>query len=178
MIATELKKLRDYIIDPNHNGYFTKGYDDARKYADAGISIGQEIIFPTDNLGDIFYLRPDTSANVDSGSYFQISDSTRGVGLVSVVTLVAFVRNASPVRLAQNLMNTMQYYNGLVGLLAVETNPYAVLASELDDMDDDAINQAFATFDERNALVSIRFTLTAKIPLQDPTCNLNPCKSC
>lgn len=174
MLYDKLIELKEHVL--LKNTYFNKGF--AFAYQDEGVwsdEDDKEPIFPRDNLGNYFYFRLPNDIGLVSLPETAVSDCQFSIGASASVILVACVRGADNDLLMKNLINTLQtmpvfratFGNGII-------IKEKVVRQELSDLDAANLQAALQRIPKDYSIVSISFTITNPINLNN--CIENPCE--
>lgn len=173
MILSELKSLRDFIIE--NNSYFNKGFYNAFQDNQTGkIYSGDKVIFPDDTLGNYFYLRLPKNYSFSENTYFATDECHRAIGLNAQVVLVACMCNADTDILLFNLVNTIGSFNEVIKIVSATGDSTNVIATELAKISKENIDAALQRLDKDYTIVSVNFTYTKGFDFVDLNCLTNP----
>lgn len=168
MYKAALSDIRDKILTANT--YFAQGFSDVYSDNTKGIVNAEAIVFPSDTLGNYFYLRLPKSITFNNG----LGDLTPTMSII----LVAIVRDADADKLLTNLLQTLLNQCQSVGITAANVIREDVLRTELQGiLDAKGIEAALARLNNFT-LVSVSFTYATEIMKKPLTCIVNPCKAC
>jgi hypothetical protein len=177
MIQPYLDEIGATII--SYNKYFNRYFTNVEQSEELGyVHNGDEIVFPNDTYGNYFYLRIPSKIAV---TYDAINNNGNfnAVGLNSMITLVAMVKDADPQKLALNLMSTVgRACNYTKKFTQILIHNEDVIATELQQCSENVIAKALQCASDDFTLISINFTLTINQPFLQLNCITNPCKSC
>lgn len=168
-----LTDITNFILQ--YNTYFNRGFSNAYQTAD-GVHDGEHVLFPVDTLGDYFYLRPNTPLSITVNERDRITDRAVPMALNASVNLVAMVKNADPVLLVNNLINTLTRFPLPVSSVVIQ--PEEVVQQEIGRMGADDLRATLARLHRSTTLVSVVFTARLKLPVIDLNCLPNPCSEC
>lgn len=107
MLNSLVENIKDKILEKNP--YFTNGFTRVTRSTEKGLVLKGDVpVFPSDDLGNYFYMRLPNNVSFDNSDYNDIADSIAGVGLSAQVVLVACVNGADPDRLIENIINSLR----------------------------------------------------------------------
>lgn len=150
--------------------------DDTEGY----IHDGQQVIFPSDEFGNYFYIRLNKEVRFDNSQEYKIADLRQSVGVVYNCILVACCRNVDMDILLQNLLSTLGNYQTqnikLDKLLYISDD---VLLQELAKMKGkENIDAALQKLPDDMDICCIHFTFIVPYVFQSMRCIENPCEPC
>jgi hypothetical protein len=162
-----------------YNTYFDRYFSNVEQSEQLGyIHNGNEVVFPNDTYGNYFYLRIPSKLSVVYDANFN-NGNWNSLGISSLVTLVAMVKDADPQKLALNIMSTIgRACNFQKKFTTILIHNEDVISTELANCTEDVILKAIQCVSDDITLISITFTLTIAQDLLQLNCLLNPCKSC
>ena len=162
-----------------YNPYFDRYFTNVEQSEQLGyIHNGNEVVFPNDTYGNYFYLRIPSKLSVVYDANFN-NGNWNSLGISSLVTLVAMVKDADPQKLALNIMSTIgRACNFQKKFTTILIHNEDVISTELANCTEDVILKAIQCVSDDITLISITFTLTIAQDLLQLNCLLNPCKSC
>lgn len=176
MLQSKLTAIKNYILE--HNTYFAHGYDNAwLDEANGGVSLGEKVLFPNDNLGNYFYLRMPNQIRFDYSAAARIDDCSNTPSPTGEVVLVASIKGGSPDKLITNLLNTIGSYNAELRFSSAVYQSEVVVQQEMRGFKKETVNAALARIG-KNKIVSITFAVSTEFRLRKVTsgCILNPCE--
>lgn len=183
MWQQQLNRLKAFILQ--HNPYFKNGYHNAWIDPKGHVVVpilkdGEFLpVMPNDTLGDYFYLRLPQQFSLGESIAFTINDCEKGIVASGQLTLIAYVHDADPDLLIDNLLNTiLQYDNQLVGVNSFITQPELVVMQELAKMDKKELMKALQNIPDNVSIVSLVFTLRTPFQYKKLSCITKPCKEC
>jgi hypothetical protein len=158
-------------IDPKDGGVY--GYKTAAKG-----DFERVVLFPADQRGDYFYLRPQGKAVYASSVETNLSDCVSGVMQTGTVRLVAIVDRADPHELIENLLHTLAGYgNAALSGGASDWNREIVTIDELQGREEKDIRAALTRLGSYT-IVAVTFTLNTPIQHKGTGCRKSPVTPC
>lgn len=177
MLKEKITRLKDFIL--SKNPYFDTGFDDVYQDETTGIVANDLPVFPADHLGNYFYLRLPQNVSFDNSSYQQVADCITGIGVQSLIYLIACMRGADADHLMTNLVNTLQaYQSDQITFRGAIYQPQAVVLQELSRLSQAEKSAALQKLGKDYCIVSISFQLTVPFQFTQSRCFTNPCASC
>lgn len=167
-------ELLNYIID--ENPYFQNGFDDVYLDETTGMVHNGEPIFPSDTLGNYFYLRLPNTIRFDSSDVYKISECENTPATIYDLILVACHKDADPNELLNNLITTLGKFDGSIVFTNASINSEAVILQELSSMSAENKEAALQRKPSNLTIVSISFTYT-EVPAPN-NCITEPCATC
>lgn len=174
MYNSELEAIKDRILE--YNTYFDQGYSDVYQDPVKGIVHNDLPVFPSDSLGNYFYLRLPDSVRFTPSADSRINDCDTPLNMNAVVLLVACVKDADPDRLMSNLLITLQKTDNVTVTAGVFDSARVVL-NELARVSEATQKTALARLDDIT-IVSLSFSLDKIFQPQKLSCITNPCREC
>lgn len=163
------------------NPYFDKHFTDVIADSERGyvwVDKGGDYtpVFPNDTLGNYFYIRhePDFAFSFNADYSAGI---TPGLQYNTTATLVASVIDADPNKLASNIIASLRTIScaASVTVISARANRNAIIAQELQGLEEADLEKALSNIDRRTTLVSVNFSVTGMVSIVK--CSLqNPCK--
>lgn len=172
MFKSTLHNIKEHVLQ--HNTYLTHGYSNVYM-SDQGVHDGEQVVFPNDTLGDYFYMRLPSGANVTNNRAASISDCVSGLQARMNAILVAVVRNADADILLLNLASTLSQY-GDISVTNVMWQAEEVIIQELRAIGVETMTAALARHDKNTTIVCIKFDYTAVVQQNGINCLPNPCE--
>lgn len=168
-----LQNIASFILQ--YNTYFDRGFSNAYQSAN-GVQDGATVLMPNDALGDYFYLRPSPALSITTNEQGRVTDCAVPAALNAQVNLIAVVRNADSVLLANNLITTLSQYQLPIGSVIMQSEE--VIQQELGRMDREQIDATLQRLQPNTKIIAIAFTARISLPFIKIDCLPNPCSAC
>lgn len=168
MLKDKLTSIKQSIL--KYNTYFTQAFDDVYS-DDKGIRNDEKVLFPSDKLGDYFYLRLKDGVRYAKGQ--PVSDCDMAIEAQMSGYLIAFVKGANADDLVLNLVSTLMQINVIpTGSL---WNAEEVVRQEMGKMKDKDVLAALARVKKEYTIVSVSFDYKGGVYPTKLNCITNPC---
>lgn len=176
MFQSRLNSIKDFILE--HNTYFNTGYADVWIDSNTGVvSNNTKTVFPSDNLGNYFYLRLPNKVGFIYNKDFKVSDCTDGIATKTDVVLVAVIKNNNPDALLDNLIATIRNYRETkLQIKSAIYQPAYVITEELKETSKETQSAALKRLNLSNAYVSITFEMAEIVISNKLNCIEPPCE--
>ena len=178
----ELNNLKDFILE--NNKYFSEGFADCWQDPIEGKiyrGFGEQTatVFPADNLGNYFYLRPAQKLNFKINSAYAVSETTKGYEINESIILVACVQKADNDILLKNILYTLNgFFGNKVAFQSAVYENNAVVIQELSKLSKQERITALSRVPSNTTFVSVTFGLFEGFIQQNLTCLKNPILCC
>ncbi len=183
MFKQALNRIKAHIEATNP--YFQHGFAAAWQDEETGGIFARDrselaSIFPSDRLGDYFYLRDEKTAAIAGGPQHSTGGCCPdgGATLTGSVHLVAIVRKADADVLAENLINALALHtDDAISLTSVLWNREDVTEREMERANKEDFFAALQRLTDET-IVSITFSLSVEMDFRAADCFPNPCSTC
>lgn len=168
-------ELKNTILQ--YNPYFKSGYDNVLAVTEGIFSPKNELlIFPNDTLSDYFYIRATQPSTIQSNAQHQITACASPFAISAQSVIVAAVRKADSMILANNILSTLSYSGVTARNITLLSE--SVVIQELGIMGEDVVKNTLANLDKNITIISISFDYYIPLPQYRLNCLPNPCKEC
>lgn len=183
MTSADFTALKDHILQ--YNTCFDNGYANAFKYDETNTVLARGTsgdfvpVFPSDSLGNYFYLRSDGDIKYTAQPGERLTDNgTQRLTFLDTLTiqLVAIVKDADEYALIANLRNTAMAYKPISVIpIAASYNREFIIADEMRGMNKEDIAKALRNLTSQTI---VRLALSVNKNYIPGNCIGNPCKNC
>lgn len=177
MLKNTIEHIKDKLIE--ETSFFTNGFSDVIQNPELGLVLKGDVpIFPSDTLGNYFYLRLPNNLTFTQGTGFAIADTITGIAVNAEIVLVACVKDADADVLIMDILNVLRATcnDPNITFVSATYNSAEVVRRELEFMTTEMRNTALQNIPDDLTIVSITFTIQNDIDYNK--CETEICKTC
>lgn len=175
MFQSRLDDITAFIME--YNTYFDMGFSNVWLDEKVGfVADDKTPVFPSDSLGNYFYLRLPKQIDFLYSTNYNYSDCSGGIASKSSVILVACIKENNPDALLENMIATLRNYNKAeLRIKNALYQPMYVIEQELRNISEKEREQALKRISLNDSYISITFDITETILSNKLNCIEAPC---